>query len=287
MNDDVERSSAAKFATSVFYDDMNDIDIYVEDTENVSAKIYTILFNRLLAEKLSVSKIFPLGGRSEVIDWAKKDLSNKRKSIFIIDGDLYLICGEKEQLPVNVIRLDRYCIENYLCDEKALIEILDDEEPIKQHGELINIFKFDDWKLQAIFPLEKLFMTYAVSHFFGSGHPTTSRKCSDILKNDKGNIDAVKVDIICQQIRNDLETQFGKESVANKYEDLIRNIDKTCCFITKYVSAKSYTLPIMLVRMRSTVDFRPKKLALKIRMAKHCDLRSLDNIKEKIYRHVF
>jgi hypothetical protein len=105
---DLQRSEAARFAASVFFEDFNDVDVYVEDTAEGFSKIYGILLGRLLADRLTISRVFPLGGRTSVIAAAQREYTSQRKSVFIIDGDLYLLCGEREALPLNVIKIDLY-----------------------------------------------------------------------------------------------------------------------------------------------------------------------------------
>ena len=57
------RSETSKSAKSVFFEDVNDIDIFIEDTAIGFEKIYAILFSRVFSDAYSVEKVFPLGGR--------------------------------------------------------------------------------------------------------------------------------------------------------------------------------------------------------------------------------
>ena len=53
------RSETSKSAKSVFFEDVNDIDIFIEDTAIGFEKIYAILFSRVFSDAYSVEKVFP------------------------------------------------------------------------------------------------------------------------------------------------------------------------------------------------------------------------------------
>ena len=88
-----ERSIRAKVAKSVFYKEVNDIDIYIEDTTKGYKKLYKNLFSRVFQNKYRVSEVFPIGSRGKVI--AQHKIKNSiRPYLFIIDGDLFLTTGD-------------------------------------------------------------------------------------------------------------------------------------------------------------------------------------------------
>lgn len=287
MSTDLQRSEAARFAASVFYEDFNDVDVYVEDKADGFSKIYSILLGRLLAERLTVSRVFPLGGRDSVISASKAPRDQHRKSIFIIDGDLYLLCGEVKDVPDEIIRLDRYCIENYLVDDSAIMEILDDEHSSRRQDDFRDLLRLNEWRNENAPSFRKLFVTYAVAHYLDSGIPTVSRKYGAFVRNGKGDLDNEKFEAACQAISRELSEQFGRERFETLFSEFDNSVDASACFISKYVSAKDYTLPLVLVKMRAHVEIRSSNIALKIRMAKNCSLESLDNLKQEFFSRLF
>ncbi|NWE37420.1 hypothetical protein, partial [Pseudomonas gingeri] len=66
----MERSAAAKYAASVFYEGFNDFDIYVEDTAPGYTKIFASILSRAISNNVTLEKIFALGERSNVLDAA-------------------------------------------------------------------------------------------------------------------------------------------------------------------------------------------------------------------------
>jgi len=284
---DLQRSEAARFAASVFFEDFNDVDVYVEDTAEGFSKIYSILLGRLLADRLTISRVFPLGGRSSVIAAAKRDDIPNRKSVFIVDGDLNLLCGEREDLPPNVIKLERYCIENYICDDNAIIDILDDEHASMRHQQIKDMLLLEDWREKNAPAFKKLFLTYAVAHLKASGIATVSRKYSNFVKGATGDIDMEKVNGVCEEIAAAVDQQFGASTFQATYQNLELGCDSNLCFISHYVSAKDYTLPILFARMRALIEFRANNIALKIRMAKSCSLESMNGTRREILARLF
>ena len=92
---------------------LNDLNVFVEDA--TAENIYKVFFRRLLPSNVRISKVFQCAGRSGVIAAAVDAKFNHLKhTIFLIDGDLFLLCGEKYFIPPNVFKLDMYCIENGL-----------------------------------------------------------------------------------------------------------------------------------------------------------------------------
>ena len=86
-----QRSLKGKLATSVFYQQYNEVDIYIEDMTTGAAKLYKNIFKRVFEGNKRLEKVFELGGRENVIEACRNDNdSNDRARIYIIDGDLKL-----------------------------------------------------------------------------------------------------------------------------------------------------------------------------------------------------
>ena len=119
-----ERTSAAKSAASIFYEEYNDIDIYIEDTAKGYRKIFKELLNKALDSKFEIDQVFPIGNREEVIaECEKNQLNSGRKRVYIVDGDLYLLNGNDRDDLKGLFVLPRYCIENYFFSLTSISEI--------------------------------------------------------------------------------------------------------------------------------------------------------------------
>ncbi|WP_156803298.1 hypothetical protein [Frateuria aurantia] len=105
-DDSVEYSDDAKFASSVFYEDVNDIDVYVEDGDLVTAGLIAGLINRALVD-IRIETPISLGGRSEVIKRYEGDVPSNRSRLYILDGDYSsILCNmQRHVIPSGIFRL--------------------------------------------------------------------------------------------------------------------------------------------------------------------------------------
>lgn len=130
MNPILERSPAALYARSVFFEHSNDVDVYVEDTDEGAVKLYTILIQRALGNALHIDQVYPLGGFQRVLERCQSDQGLwGRLRIYLVDGDLRLIHRNGLVVLRRLVYLPRYSIENFLIDEEAAIELLYQEDP--------------------------------------------------------------------------------------------------------------------------------------------------------------
>ena len=284
MDADLIRRSSGKFAASVFYEGYNDFDVYIEDTAEGYPKIFSFMLSRLLPTTVTLEKVFPLGDRNQVVEAARRETEQKshRSSVYIIDGDLYLLAGETTQLPPNVIVLPRYCIENFLIDEQAFLQIMNEESAGLNLDKIKETFDFEGWVGRSRPVLRNLFEVFAVSHKLKSGIATTSRGYKSICKGETGEVDADKVAIIMQEIESELVRRYGVDDVESAYEYVRKNINCDSCFLKTYVSGKDFLLPLLFVRMRFITSSKTANLFIKIRMSRWCSLEPLNDFGRQV-----
>src|SRR5687767_2319829 len=100
----------------------NDIDVYVED--KVIRNVYEVILTRLLANRARVTRIFSLGGRTEVIEAARRAATGgNRCELYLIDGDLDLLKGVSAPEITGLYRLNVYCAENLVLCPDACVEV--------------------------------------------------------------------------------------------------------------------------------------------------------------------
>ena len=281
----LERSPAARYALSVFFEQYNDFDVYIEDTAEGYPKIFATLLSRATSNHISLQRVFPLGSRPEVIKMAKLEKSQNlisRKSIFIVDGDLYLLCGECNEIPDNVITLPRYCIENFLVDQSAIENLLNEETPNSELIDIMRDFDYAGWITRYTPHIKKLFIIFAVSHKLGSGLTTVNNGSSSICENNYGEINIQKASEISKSISHQLIENYGWNEFSNTKTEIENRIDSSCCFISKYVSGKDFILPFMFMRARAITKTKTPNLLLKLRLANKCDVEPLREVVEKI-----
>src|SRR5688572_10690170 len=121
------RSSAGLAARDIFYEQFNTVHFYVEDEheENLYLEILTRLF-----PTVRITQIFPLRGKQNVLAHAQDPVNAPRagKSVYILDKDFDDLLGHIVKQE-NIFYLDRYSIENFLCEEDAVVQIALEAQP--------------------------------------------------------------------------------------------------------------------------------------------------------------
>lgn len=87
------------------FEPLQDIDVYVEDTNDEA--FYRALLNAATNE-ITVKRVFALNGRKNVIDAATAYDQKTRPALFIIDGDLPWVKGEPSPKIVGLHCHDAY-----------------------------------------------------------------------------------------------------------------------------------------------------------------------------------
>lgn len=285
----LERNEAAKYAMTVFHESYNDFDIYIEDTAPGYPKIFASLLNRAMGDNVTIERVFPLGGRAAVINAALRERSDgaaRRPAVFLVDGDLYLLSGETQDLPDNVVVLPRYCVENFLIEESALALIMDDEVPVETIESLRQKLDYSGWLGRAQEPLRELFIVFAIAHKLQSGIKTVCRGHTSICADETGEINKDKVRDICAEITDQLNALFGPERISQARSEVEQAINESQCFVSTYVSAKDFSLPLLITRLRSITKTRAPNLNLKMRFSRACSTDPLREVAQAINRIV-
>ncbi|MDH0133548.1 DUF4435 domain-containing protein [Pseudomonas asiatica] len=263
----MERSKAAKYAASVFYETFNDFDIYTEDTAKGYPKIIASFLSTALGSTVALDRVFPLGQRGDVIKAAKTRPQKGRRAAYIVDGDLYLLAGEREEIPDNVIVLPRYCIENFMLDEEAILDLMDEEHISKSRDSMQEGLDFTGWLTRSTASLKELFKYFAAAHHLKSGIPTVSRGYDSVYSGRNGEIDELKCKRVIDEIRTHLIEENGECKVRDALQYIEDKIDPDQCFITTYVSAKDFSLPLLILKFKTVCPTKTPHVNLKLRIA--------------------
>ncbi len=168
------RSNAGLAALDIFYKQPSGINFYVEDSdqENLYFEILRKLF-----PKIEISKIFPLGGKQNVLSHAQDSRNHIPDvvSIYIVDKDFDDLLGHRVRKE-NIFYLDRYCVENYLLEEEAVIQIGVECEPKKKREVIAAILKFEEFLQESVIALDLLFRLFFVVQRFNLGLPNCDLK---------------------------------------------------------------------------------------------------------------
>ena len=269
---------------SIFFKYKNDVDIFIEDSDD--EEFYISLFSNLLDGK-RINKVISCKCKTSLISACENDqIDRKRKRIYLADSDLNLISNSNRNDLKHFHVLDRYCIENYLIEEKGIIETLHDciildKKKIKQQLGL------EKWLKSISHSLVELFLHYSISHENALGKPTVSFPIGKLCKkvNKATVLDIDKVNDRVKEFRENIISVLGEDkyntSIYERREKWPSNMDT----LIKIVSGKDYILPLIIFRfnkLRGKESYNLKLESLRMRLAKTCDLNSLNKLKNKI-----
>lgn len=255
-----------------FFRHKNDVDIFIEDKND--DEFYLALFQRI-AKKcgVKIGKLISLGDRQSVINTCIGDQENRdRKRLYVIDGDLHIVNGSNPN-GIKFLHIhDAYCIENYLIDEDAIMEILHDGFVISKE-EISKAFTFDNFLKRLSKPLVELFLHYAIVFEICPAVRTVAngvgtfchqvRKIT-VLAEDKVNckIEELKVEIL---------KHISEEEYNERISSLRQKWNHDTDTLLKIVSAKDYILPLVQLRfakIKSKTGFKITRESLRLRLAK-------------------
>lgn len=186
------KSDAYRFAESVFFDQFTKINFFVEDAdqENLYYQILSKLF-----PNIKLKRIFPLGGKSNVIAHIKVHARSK-KNIYIVDKDFDDLLGKVFNYP-NLFYLEQYSIENYFLDEKAMVELILDEMPKLNRRQICTRLNFKNMYTQSLQDLKYLFSLFLVVQKRAIPIENCGLKCEKFCSTHRYQVDPAKV--ICYQ----------------------------------------------------------------------------------------
>jgi len=277
-----ERSNIAKSAKSVFFEDVNDIDIYIEDTAMGYKKLFSIMFSRVFSDKYRVDNVFPIGDRKSVINQHEKHIRTGRPSIYIIDGDLFMLTGESLNNTDGLFKLPFYCIENLLCDSEAIIDLFDEEDPVKSRGEIQEQFDYSSWVDGNCTMLFDLFIEYAVSFKVNPSVQTVAYSVKNIVSSEKGNVCSNKINERIDELRLSSIDAVGEEIYAKEKNSILDNYALSDIDPMSFVSGKDYLFPLLKMRAKSIVKTSISDITLKMRLARKCDLSGLSKCEKYV-----
>lgn len=205
-------------ALDLFYVEFNEVNFYFEDQDQEN--LYEEIIKNLFPE-LKYSRVFPLHGKTSVLTHARqsKTDNNIKNPIYIVDKDFDDLLG----VMINddrIFYLDRYCIENYLLDESALVKVLIETYPKAKKDEIkkkINLPQFYAASMDSLLPLFKLF--YAVQKL-GLGLKNCSAKPEEFtLKGKPWSIDPEKIEKYFELLKTTTQNKKLNPPLTDPFND--------------------------------------------------------------------
>ncbi len=277
---------------SSFFKYRNDIDIYTEDNA-VDKEFYRTIFSRLLDGKMVINDITPLGPKTAVIkefERMKNDYSRKR--LYIVDGDLESINNTNCPNEKGFYVLPAYCIENFIIDEIAGVELVYFNRGSIDREIIKNDVDFENWLNSFSSSLISLFINLALLRKIGGGPIIKNAQSFIINQNGNAVVDHLKVNDYVQELKEEILIQLENCGEANPkqrydFEIAAYNAKWYVCNenLLTIVSGKNYLLPLYNLHLRRCSGMGnalfPTK-SYKLFLANHCNLDRLTGLRDAI-----
>lgn len=279
------RSMEGANALDLFYVGFNEVNFYFEDQDQEN--LYEEIIKKLFPE-LNFFRVFPLHGKPSVITHAKQSKKNNdiKNPIYIVDKDFDDLLGTIIN-DDRIFYLDRYCIENYLLDEDALIKVLIETYPKEKKDELkknIDLPSFYAESMGSLRPLFKLF--YSVQKL-GLGLKNCSLKPEEFtLKGKPWSIDPTKIEKYLEL----LKTTTQNKNLNPPLDDPLNDIRTKICDTIPSESLVSgkFIAAIMFHYIKSKYSLGAISFESFIyRTAKNHDYSNLNLIAQKVRTHLY
>ena len=271
-------------ARPIFYHRFNTIDVFVEDIGD--EEFYKVLLSRIAPESCTIEHVFGLGGRQQLMEECRSAQGKAwlAPRIYIADGDLTLILGRPSPPYIGLHVLDVYCIENYLIDKDAVIQVLYENSGKVSKDILARKFSFDEWLSAIASPLVSLFIMYAAACALESGIRTVSRGLHEMTReeNEVVCLDHAGANRVEECIRTELVHRFGEHRVSSIEGKLKRAWPCRPEVMLRVVSAKTYLLPLLGLRMMAIVKAKCTTDSLRMRLAHHCSVTRMEGLREAL-----
>jgi hypothetical protein len=227
----------------------NEIEIFVEDTANLN--MWRRILRAFLPDGIRFNDPIQLGGRERVLEECRADQARDcRRRLYIIDADMDFLHGVEKPRLKHLYRIRAYCIENYLCHQSALLEVCQDLDVDASEADARARLDLSNWTNANRELMEYLFVCYAVVRRLEPQIATVDYSFERLIQP------APYMDLLCPRLTKsrvfsllrELRRNRTRGEISAAFSEVQENISGIDCM--KYVSGKSFILPLILKRIR-------------------------------------
>ncbi len=271
-------------ARDIFFRQFNQVNFYVEDEKQEN--FYHALLRKLFP-KLRITQIFPLGGKTRVLAHAKDptNAAHACRSVYILDKDFDDLLGQAVSME-NVFYLDRYCIENYVLEARAVLEIAIESKPRSERRELAKRIDFARFISRSRTKLGPLFRLFFAVQKFRLPLPNCDCKPETFCQKRKlAQLDPNKIATYASDVRRELINRgifASKKEVAGFLKSAFPKTGPRDANISG-----SFLLAMTMHYLREKISIGNISLdSLLFRLARHCSSRKLRPLQLNIERYL-
>lgn len=250
-------------AVRKLFEPLQDIDVFVEDHDD--EVFYRRLLNAATNERVLISRVFGLGGRSAVLEAARAyDHQRQRPALFIADGDFGWVRGDVEPVVRRLHVHSAYCVENILLTAEAVAKIGADELEASVTDAYSRI-DYGGWLSSVLAQLLELFAAFATVHERNPGVPTIAIGVGNLcVQTSQGTtLDRTKV----KAARDEALAAAGvaiDPTVMERYEQILMRIQRMA-EPDRAISGKDFLFPLLHFHLNS-LGMRLRKKILRLRL---------------------
>ena len=263
-----------------FFAPYNDITIVVEDTAGEG--LYTQIIKRLLGDRVAIHSVLGVGGKTQVLRrFENNESASSRVEFYIVDGDFDELIGRRGPSDRSFYRLSRYDIESFLVEELAICIVAEEEQPSKNLEEHRNELQIDTWELETVLLWSRLVSCVVLLQGIGDGElkldlGVESYRSRDDVVPDQSKIESA----IARAVQS--QSVLSQETCERHLEAIAARLGESHSERLRWVSGKDVLIPlaIRLLRRHTGRNFRTESLSF--RLAKHCEFRELEELRQRI-----
>ena len=274
MEEGLFYSDSALLNRILFYSDYNDVNIFVED--EYKEFIYENIFQRMFNDKIKINKILPMKGKKGVEKAFKElgEMYDGKPAIYLVDGDFDLVMGKKMINNPNYIYLEKYNIESYYIDEKAVIKYMAGKMKITQKNVSEKI-EYSEWEDMIYAAMKELFINYMIAQeVFPDEKNVGISPHSFFYKN--GYVNADKVEEYIDQLKSRIIDYDAKYDLYKRKFETILSGDVTKLVCGKYLLASLSNY----LREKAKVKFKEEDFTYFLSVL--FDIKTLDFVRDRI-----
>jgi len=265
-----------------FYRYYNEIDVFVEDEDDEA--FYEKLLDKITGNSVRIKRVFGVGGKVKLFQKVNEYVPKpaKRKAFFIADGDFDRILNRSFPATSNLCVLEEYCIENFLFEELAICNVIQEEKPTKEMREIKSVIKLNGWLEESVNQLTPVFATFILIQKYNMGIPNVDVGLGTFLSNSGiPRLKKKKVESYIASVQASYHAR-GNKKFKKEITLIEKKMGKSWRRRKRYICGKNYLMPLLRFEVKRSFgrDLNPK--SFRFRIMSHCRFDSLSKLGEQI-----
>ena len=244
------------------------------------------MLDKIVGNSVRIRRVFGVGGKLKLFQKVNEYIAKpaERKSFFIADGDFDRILNRPFPATSSLYVLEEYCIENFLFEEEAICNVIQEEKPTRKIKEIKSLIRLNSWLEESVNQLTPLFATFILIQKYNMGIPNVDVGLGTFLSNSGiPKLEKKKIEGYIAKVQASYHARGNK-----KFEEEIilieKRLGKSWRRRKRYICGKNYLMPLLRfeVKHRFGRDLNPK--SFRFRIMNHCRFDSLSKLGEQVTR---